>query len=177
MPALFYEGSVRQRVEETDVAATAQRLWGVVEPYVAAEGVELDDIEILGGGRVVRVVVDGPQPLAVDRIADLSRGISRLIDEVDPMSATYTLEVTSPGLERKLRTPRHFEKAVGRDVTVKTRTPVDEATHRRGILAASDDEGFVLDIDGEQRRLAYDDVASARTIFVWERGGRPGKDS
>ena len=77
------------------MADAAQQLWDVVEPYVSAEGVELDDVEVLGGGKIVRVVVDSDQSLGVDRIADLSRGISRLIDEDDPFSGSYTLEVTS----------------------------------------------------------------------------------
>ena len=66
------------------MADAAQQLWDVVQPYVSAEGVELDDVEVLGGGKIVRVVVDSDQSLGVDRIADLSRGISRLIDEDDP---------------------------------------------------------------------------------------------
>lgn len=153
----------------------AERLWGVVEPYVSAEGVELDDIEVLGSGRLVRVVLDADESLGVDRIADISKGISRLIDADDPVSGAYTLEVTSPGLERKLRLPRHFVKSIGREVKVKTRTPIDGEKAHRGVLTAADDEGCTVDVDGTGRRIPYGEVSSARTVFVWEKGTRPGE--
>jgi ribosome maturation factor RimP len=163
-----------RRVRRT-VSSVAERLWDRIDPYVAAEGVELDDIEVLGGGQVVRVVVDASPSPSVDTIAELSRGISRLLDDDDPFPGSYTLEVSSPGLERKLTRPRHFEKSIGRDVKVKTHGPVDGATSHRGVLAAADEDGFTIEIDDEARTFAYRDVASARTIFVWNTGGRPGK--
>ena len=101
----------------TDVA---EQVWGLVGPYVAAEGIELDDVEVLGGGKLLRVVVDSDDPIGLDRIEDLSRGISRLIEADDPFPGSYTLEVTSPGLERKLRRPEHFQKALRSDVHIKT---------------------------------------------------------
>jgi ribosome maturation factor RimP len=158
------------------VTGTEERLWGVVEPYVAAEGVELDDLEVVGSGpgAVVRVTVDGPEPVDVDHIAALSRGVSRLLDAEDPVSGSYTLEVTSPGLERKLRRPRHFEKSLGREIKVKTRHPVGEASQHRGVLSQVDEDGFLVDVDGEERRIAFDEVASARTVFVWEKAAKPG---
>lgn len=155
----------------------AERLWGVVEPYVAAEGVELDDIEVLGSGRLVRVVLDAGGSLGVDRIADLSRGISRLIDEDDPVSGAYTLEVTSPGLERKLRLPRHFAKSIGREVKLKTRSPIDGENSHRGVLTAADESGCTIDVAGIARTIPYAEVSSARTVFVWEKGKRPGENA
>ena len=147
----------------------AERLWSVVEPYTAAEDVELDDIEIVGRdrGRIVRIVVDASDPLGVDQIADLSRGLSRLLDQHDLISGAYTLEVTSPGLERKLRRPQHYRKSLGRTITVKTRTPVDGSRNHRGELVRADERGFVIDVEGPERSIGYDDVASGRTVFVW----------
>ena len=159
------------------MADATQQLWDVVAPYVSIEGVELDDIELLGGGKIVRVVVDSDQSLGVDRIADLSRGIARLIDGDDPVTGSYTLEVTSPGLERKLRRPEHFHKSLDREVAVKTHAPIDDEKNHRGRLVAADETGFVVDVDGTERRIEYQAVASARTIFVWERGAKPGKSA
>jgi len=159
------------------VADATQQLWDVVEPYVSVEGIELDDIEVLGGGKIVRVVVDSDESLGVERIADLSRGISRLIDEDDPSAGSYTLEVTSPGLERKLRRPEHYQKSLGREITVKTHADVDGARNHRGELVDAGEDSFVLAVDGTERRIEYQAVASARTIFVWERGARPGKNA
>ena len=149
-----------------------ERLWAVVEPYVAAEGVELDDIEILGGGRVLRVVVDAPGGIGVDRIADLARGISRLIDEADPIETPFTLEVTSPGLERVLRRPTHFRKSLGREVKVKTHALAGGERNHRGVLISADDDTFTLDEAGVAATYRYGDVASAKTVFVWNKGSR-----
>lgn len=154
-----------------------ERLWDRIDPYLSAEGIELDDIEVLGGGQIVRVTVDAQDSLGVDMIADLSRGISRLLDEEDPIKGSYSLEVSSPGLERKLRRPRHYDKSMGKDIKVKTHAEIDGARNHRGSLVASDTTGFTIEVDGSARNIAYDDVASARTVFVWEKGASPLKDS
>lgn len=155
----------------------AERLWEVVEPYVAAEGVELDDLVVVGSGRgrVVRVVLDAAEPLGVDRIADLSRGISRLMDDDDPLEGSYTLEVGSPGLERPLRRPEHFRKSIGREVTVKTRNEVDGSRRHRGILRSARESDFEIEAEGTMVRIPYASVDSARTIFTWSGSPKPGK--
>jgi ribosome maturation factor RimP len=165
------------------VSGTTERLWGLVAPYVEAEGIELDDLEVLGqgNGTIVRVTVDGPEAesggrttVGVDRIAALSRGLSRLLDAEDPVAGSYTLEVSSPGLERKLRRPSHYGKSLGREVKVKTHAPVEDARQHRGILTAHDAEGFTLEVDGSPRTIVYANVASARTVFEWEKAPKPG---
>ena len=157
------------------MADVAEQIWGLVGPYVAAEGIELDDVEVLGGGRLLRVVVEGDGPIELDRIADLSRGIARLIEEDDPFPGAYTLEVSSPGLERKLRRPAQFDKAIGSDVHIKTFKKIADEKHHRGQLTAADDDAIVVSIDGDERRIEMADIASARTVFVWEKGAKPGK--
>ena len=159
------------------MTGAAERLWTAVEPYVSAEGVELDDLEIVGKapGVVVRVTLDAAEPLGVDQLADLSRRLSRLLDDADPISSSYTLEVSSPGLERKLRRPRHYEKSVGRDVKIKSKVAVDGDYSHRGVLVEATDQDCVVEVDGSGRRIAYGDVVSARTIFEWEKAAKPGK--
>ncbi len=152
------------------------RLWQAIERYVGAEGVELDDLEIRGEGpgTIVRVTVDGDDPVDVDHVARLSRGLSRLLDEEDPIASSYTLEVGSPGLERPLRRPRHYAKSIDREVKVKTHGAVDGARNHRGFLRTVDDAGFVIEVDGAEREIAFEDVVSARTVFVWEKTAKPG---
>jgi len=159
------------------VSSVAQRLWDRIDPYVSAEGIELDDVEVLGGGQIVRITVDADEPVGVDRIAELSRGISRLIDEDDPFPKSYTLEVSSPGLERKLSRPRHYSKSVGNTVKVRTFSEVGGTKNHQGVLTAADEAGFTVTVDDHERRIAYDEVSSAQTVFVWEKGARPGKDA
>ena len=159
------------------MTSQVERLWAVIDPYVAAEGIELDDLEIVGKtpGVVVRVTLDAASGVGVDRLADMSRGLSRLLDETDPIEGRYTLEVSSPGLERKLRRQRHFEKSIGREVKVKSSSPVAGEHNHHGLLVAADDSGFVLEVSGEKREIAYGDVVSARTVFAWEKAAKPGK--
>ena len=159
------------------MAGVAERLWGTIEPYVAAEGVELDDVELLGGGQIVRVTLDADDPVGVDRIAELSRGIGRLLDAEDPIKNAYTLEVSSPGLERKLTRPRHYEKSIDRQVKVKTFAPVSGEKVHTGVLMEVNEDDFVVDVDGDERRFTYGDVSSARTVFVWEKAAPKGKDA
>jgi len=153
------------------------RLWGTLEPFLVAEGVELDDVELLGrgAGRVVRVTVDAADGLGVDRIADLARGISRLLDDESVVDGPYTLEVSSPGLERKLRRPDQYRKAVGREVLVRTRAPIDGAQSHRGILNEVGEGSVALLVDGRDRRIPLGDVTQARTVFRWEKPAKPGK--
>ena len=154
----------------------AGRLWQLIEPYVAAEGIELDDLEIVGGSKVsiVRVVIDADAPIDVDRLARISRGVSRLLDEADPFPGAYTLEVSSPGLERKLRTPRHYTKSIGREVKVKTRSDVEGRKVHRGVLRAVSGDGFTISAEDGDLSIGFGDVASAQTIFVWEKAAKPG---
>lgn len=159
------------------MASVQERLWSRIDPYVSAEGVELDDIEILSGGQIVRVTVDAQESIGVDLIAQLSKGIGRLIEEDDPFSNSYTLEVSSPGLERKLNRPAHYAKSIGRTIKVKTYRSVDGRRVHQGSLMTADDMGFSVEIEGTELRILYEDVSSARTVFVWEKKARPGRDA
>ncbi len=155
----------------------ADTLWDRIERWLAAEELELDDLEFRGSGRgqTVRVVVDGPDGVDLDRIAELSLGISRLLDDEQGFEEQYQLEVSSPGLERQLRRPRHYQKSIGREVSVKARA--DEATIVvKGHLMAADEEvATIQSEDGSHRSVRYSDVVTARTVFRWEKAPKPGK--
>ena len=143
-------------------------------PAVAALGLDLYDVEVSGTGRarVLRVLVDRAGGVDLDAIADATQSISPLLD-APPLDAViagpYALEVSSPGLERPLRTPAHFAGAVGEIVSVKTRATDDHGARRvRGIVASADDTGVDLTVDGATERIAYDAITQARTVFEWE---------
>ncbi|MBU1226465.1 MAG: ribosome maturation factor RimP [Actinobacteria bacterium] len=154
-----------------------EALRNVVETYLAAEEVELDDLTLGGGGtgRVLKVVVDAEGGLGLDRIADLSRGLARLLDEDETITGSYTLEVTSPGLERKLTRPAHYRKSVGREVVIATREPVAGHNSHRGLLESVADGGVIVRVDGEARQIAFDEVTRAQTVFRWEAKAKPGR--
>jgi ribosome maturation factor RimP len=150
-------------------------IWSVVEPYLAAEQLELDDLELVGRGRgrVLRVTVDG-EDLDVDRLAEVSRGLSRLLDDRPDLQDQYQLEVSSPGLERKLKRPPHFQKSIDREVVVKTATGDTKATYR-GQLCAADDSSLTVDTDDGKVTIPYHDVTIAKTVFRWEKAPKPGR--
>jgi len=154
-----------------------ERLWNDVEAFLAAESVELDDLDLKGGGkaRILKVTVDAEGDLGVGRIADLARGISRLLDEKELVNGPYTLEVTSPGLERKLKRLAHYEKSVGREVVVDTRVPVAGETSHRGILEAAADDGLAIRVGEKTQMIPMGDVSGARTVFQWEAQAKPGR--
>jgi ribosome maturation factor RimP len=156
------------------VTTTVSDIWTVVEPYLAAERLELDDVELLGRGpgTLLRVVVDG-EGVDIDRLADVSRGLSRLLDNETDMDTAYRLEVTSPGLERSLRRPSHYAKSIGREVVVKVANG-DQKTTIRGVVTDAGDDDFTVDVEDERRVIAYEDVLTARTVFRWEKAPKPG---
>jgi ribosome maturation factor RimP len=157
---------------------TVERVRTLVEPVVTGLGLELYDVE--HGGGTLRITIDrpagdGPAGLDLEAISEVTRAVSRVLDEHDPLPGRYTLEVTSPGLERRLRTPGHFARAVGSDVAVKTRTEVDGQRRFRGNLTAADDAGVtILDDTGNEIRLGYDQMEKARTVFEWGPAPKPG---
>jgi len=134
----------------------------LVRPVVAADGLELFDVRF--GGGALQVFVDRPGGgVDLDTVSRVTRQVSDLLDEHDPLPGQYTLEVSSPGLERDLRRPDHFRRYVGREVKVKTRPGTDGERRLEGVLAEADEAGVVV----AGRRLAYGDIESARTVFRW----------
>lgn len=156
---------------------TTERVRTLVEPVIADLGLELFDVELTGG--ILRVTVDRPHGageggLGLDEISVASRTISRLLDEHDPVPGRYTLEVTSPGLERRLRTPEHFVRAIGSEVSVKTTAEIDGERRFKGTLVAADDAGVTVRTDDVEHSITHDQIDKARTVFEWGPAPKPG---
>lgn len=146
-----------------------ERVREIVEPLLARQSLALYDIEL--SGSQLRITVTGPDGVDLDAIAHATRSISVALDEHDPIPSRYTLEVSSPGLERPLRTPAHFAGAVGTVVSVKTHAEVDGQRRIKGELTAADDDGITVG----DHTLRYDDIEKARTVFEWGPAPKPGK--
>jgi ribosome maturation factor RimP len=156
------------------VTTTEDRIRALVEPLVADADLSLYDLDLAGG--VLKVLVDTPGGADIDAISRLARGISRALDEHDPIEGRYTLEVGSPGLERPLRTPAHYAGAVGTTVKVKTKPHVEGDRRVEGTVTAADDTTVtVRDAQGVERTLAHDDIERARTTFEWGPPEKPTK--
>jgi ribosome maturation factor RimP len=141
----------------------------LVRPVVEGAGLELVDVGFgrEAGRRVLRVIVDRDGGVDLDTIADLSERISRRLDLEGFEPGPYSLEVSSPGIERSLKRPRDYERAVGRTVRMRVRGPAGSTTHE-GELVSADDEAIVIAASGGEQRVRYDDVASARTVVDWD---------
>jgi ribosome maturation factor RimP len=145
---------------------TSERIAEVVTPVVTRSGHDLYDVELTGA--TVRVVVDGA---TLDDLEKLTPDISAALDAADPLPDRWYLEVSSPGLERTLRTPAHYAAAVGDKVKIRAHPGAGTERRLEGILESADADGVVVD----GRRLAYADIERARTVFEWGPPPRPGR--
>jgi ribosome maturation factor RimP len=137
------------------------------DPLVAS-GLDLEDVEIstVGRRRLVRVLVDKDGGVTLDEIADATHLVGGLLDNSDVLGdAAYTLEVTSPGIDRPLTQPRHWRRNVDRLVKVRPR----EGQQFTGRVLDVDDSRAVLDVDGERRAVPYAEVAKATVEVEFNR--------
>jgi ribosome maturation factor RimP len=143
------------------MADTRDRLAEELTGPISQLGLDLEAVDLTSAGkrRVLRVAIDKDGGVTMDDIADATREVSRVLDETDAMGQqAYTLEVSSPGVDRPLTLPRHWRRNTGRLVKVKLR----EGEPTTGRIRATDDSGAVLDVDGTERRLEYADVQKAK---------------
>ncbi|HVE94078.1 MAG TPA: ribosome maturation factor RimP [Acidimicrobiales bacterium] len=146
----------------------ADAVRALVEPVLAPDGIEVVDVEYAGGRLAVTIDRDGG--IDLDTITSATRTVSRLLDEHDPIpGGRYLLEVSSPGLERVLRTPEHFARVVGQKVKLKTHAHVEGDRRLDGELEAADEHGVTV----AGRRLDYGDIERANTVFEWGPAPKP----
>jgi ribosome maturation factor RimP len=149
----------------------SERVRALVEPPLRDAGLELFDVE--RAGTILRILVDRDGGVDLDAISDATQRISAVLDRepdvlADVVPGRYLLEVSSPGIERPLRTPEHFKRSIGSSVVVKTRPGTDGDRRVEGVLVSADERGVVVD----GRSIAYADIERARTRFVWPEPSR-----
>jgi ribosome maturation factor RimP len=163
------------------------RLVELAEEICAREGCWLYDLELLGGAqsKIVRVTVDrDDRPVGVDDCANVSHGLSLLLDVEDLVQGHYNLEVSSPGLERSLKVRRHFEKAAGQTVQIKTKEPIDiwvpdrsdlrGQKSVRGVLVSVESDSLSVDNGKGPFKLPMSGVAKAHVVFESGPAPKPG---
>ncbi len=156
-----------------------QRVRELVEPIASDLDLDVYDLEQRGG--TLRVTIDTPPGtdggIDMDQLALATRLISREMDHHDPMPGRYTLEVTSPGVERTLRTPAHFQREIGKTISVRLVNTGAEQRRLEGVLVAADDATATIrsdDAELVEHIIAIDDIDRARTVFVWGPQPKPG---
>ena len=145
--------------------ALARSLTELLAPVVEDAGAFLEGVETTRAGRY-STVRDGPGDLDLDALSEVSRAVSAAVDEADPVKGRYTLEVSTPGAERALSTPRHFRRAVGHDVELVVEDDGVDAV-LTGTITAADEDSVTLQADGRERVLALDDVRQARMVVIF----------
>ena len=148
---------------------TRDRLADQLSGPMTTLGLDLEGVDLSNAGkrRVLRVAVDKDGGVTMDDIADATREVSRVLDESDAMGAqAYTLEVSSPGVDRPLVLPRHWRRNVGRLVKVALR----EGEPLTGRVTASDEDGALLDVEGAERRVEYAQVKRAKVQIEFTKG-------
>ncbi|HEX3794588.1 MAG TPA: ribosome maturation factor RimP [Acidimicrobiales bacterium] len=158
----------REEVSALATTKSTDDLADALAPLLEAQNLDLVDVELHGTELTVFVDREGGVDLAA--LSQATRVVSDTLDEIDPIPGRYTLSVSSPGLERRLRTPAHFARAVGEAVTIRVQSGTEKVRRVSGTLEAADAEGCTLtgpDLPEGTLRIAYGEVERARTVFVW----------
>jgi ribosome maturation factor RimP len=150
-------------------AGLNEKLISLVEPLLGNLGYELVDLEF-GGGRgsgTLRVFIDRAEGVGIEDCERVSREISALLDVHDPIPTSYRLEVSTPGLDRTLRTPAHFARFAGARVEVELIAPRDGRRRYTGQLVQAGATGIGLVVDGVPVQLSHAEIFRARLVPEW----------
>lgn len=147
----------------------------VVEPVLAPLDLQIYDLIL--DGIVVRLVLDRPGGVDIDTLESASRAIAPLLEGMDALAGPFTIEVSSPGVERRLRTPEHFTHAIGEQVSVKARGEDGAMERLHGVLTATGPNTITIRLEDGDREIATDAIDQARTVFDWSPAPKPGKGS
>jgi ribosome maturation factor RimP len=141
-----------------------EKLIALIEPVLAQLGYELVELEYAAGrtSAVVRIFIDQPAGISVDDCERVSRDVAALLDVDDPIPTAYTLEVSSPGFDRVLRTPGHFERFVGERIFVELQAPRAGRKRYTGILKTVSAAGIELEVDKQTVDVPFGEIAKAR---------------
>jgi ribosome maturation factor RimP len=161
--------------------AITAKLFEIIEPVAADAGYELVDLAFVreGHGWVVRVFIDhqrgddvGYAPdnasVSFSDCEEMSRELSASLDVEDPVPCAFTLEVSSPGLDRPLRTSAHFARYLGQVAKIRLHTGTDGRRNFKGTLVAANGDRFTIDVDGREFVLDVANVATARLVPDWD---------
>lgn len=159
------------------------RVWDIAEPVAQSEGLEIVDIEYRRehSGMVLRLFVDraGSSGVTLDELTLISRQLSDLLDVHDVVPGAYVLEVSSPGINRRIRRPDHFRRYVGQQVRVRTASPIEERKVFTGRLAGVHPEGIEVEDSQGAHRIPFSQIAQAnleiQAFGPTDSGARGGK--
>ncbi len=144
------------------------RVTALVMPILGDLGLDLYDMDF--GAGLLKITVDKPGGVDLGVLSLVARLLNRELEHQDPLPGDYTLEVSSPGIERPLRRPDHYTRVIGATVNIRLRDVTSDSRRFEGTLVAADEVGITLRLDdaaGTARVVPYDHIDRARTVFVW----------
>jgi ribosome maturation factor RimP len=151
--------------------ATLTRVWQLAAQLVEGERMEIVDIEFRHegsrGGRVLRLYLDKEGGPNVDDLSRISRQLSELLDGEDTIDGTYTLEVSSPGINRPLKKPAHFARFVGKRIRVRTRDLIDGRRSFLGILGQVVEDSVILTQEGKRYQIPFSMIEKSNYDHDW----------
>ena len=141
----------------------AERVWEIAEPLVVHEGLEMVDVEFCreSRGMVLRLYLDRTGGISLDDLTRVSRQLGDVLDAHDAVPGSYMLEVSSPGINRRLRRPDHFRRYLGKKVRVRTALPVDGRRDFVGVLQSVDADGILLEAGGLSHAIRFAEIGRA----------------
>jgi ribosome maturation factor RimP len=148
-----------------------EKIRELIEQLVVQQGMELVDAQLLGGGihRVLRLLIDKPEGVTHGDCETISRLTGEMLDEGDLIpGGTYTLEVSSPGVDRPLKKAKDFERFLGQRVKLQLRAPIEKRRKFDGKLAGFDGRRVKLEMpQGQTLEVALDDIEKANLVYEW----------
>ena len=145
-------------------------LLNALEPQAEEHGIEIVTVEVVGARKspTIRVFIDTPNGVGFDELSSAQSWIDGIIEAIDPFPGAYMLEVSSPGIDRPLRTPKHFIDRIGQEAQVRTASKIDGRASFSGTIAEADESGIVIDCDGDQYKIPYEAIKRANLKGVVE---------
>lgn len=145
------------------LTAKEQQLLDALSPTAEREQVEIVTVEVVGASKAptIRVFIDAHGGVSFDELSSAQAWINDIMDELDPFPGAYTLEVSSPGIDRPLRTREHFERFAGENVSVKTAGKIEGRSTFAGELCGMDGDDVLIDVDGQRVRVPYGAIKRA----------------
>lgn len=145
----------------------ANKVTELIEPTIEALDLDLWGVELLQQGKftVLRIYIESDDGITIDDCEKASRQVSAILDVEDPISGEYTLEVSSPGLDRPLFKLSQFEAFADDEVNIKTRSPVDGRRKFKGRITKIDGNTIRIDVDGTEYDLDHGDIEKASVVF------------
>lgn len=155
-------------------SSVVEQVWKITEPMVMHHGLEIFDIEYRreSHGTVLRFFLDREGGVGLDELAPMSRHLGDVLDVHDVVPGAYVLEVSSPGINRRLRQPQHFRRYIGKRVRIRTVAPQGNRRNFLGALEAVEEGGVVLGEDGDSQFIRFDNIAQANYEHEFDGGAK-----